>query len=118
MKNIEVKNISKDMIIVQNGEIADTFLTRLKGLLGRQGLDEGQGLVIKPCNSVHMIGMKFPIDVIFVDKDDVVCHIIEDLAPGKIGPVIKESAYVVEVPVGTVKRSNTGVGDKIAVRNL
>jgi uncharacterized membrane protein (UPF0127 family) len=118
MITINVINTSKNTLLIAHGAKADTFLTRLKGLLGKKGLEEGQGLVIKPCNSVHMIWMKFPIDVIFVDKDDVVCHIIEDLSPGKIGPVIKESAYVVEVRVGTVKRTKTEVGDIIKVSNI
>ena len=60
---------------------ADTLLSRLKGLLGTDSLPAGQGLLIKPCNSVHMIGMKYAIDVVFVDSQFAVLKTVSCLKP-------------------------------------
>ena len=60
-------------------EIADGFLNRLLGLMGRKKLPQGHGLLLLPCNSVHMLFMKFPIDVVYVDENFVVKKIVRNL---------------------------------------
>jgi hypothetical protein len=91
-----LKNVTQDTVILSNLEVATTFLSRLKGLLGRNSLDASSGLLINPCNSVHCFFMKFPIDVAFVDKDNQVCHIITGMKPGKISPIVRRAKYVIE----------------------
>lgn len=110
----KILNLSQDTILLENIKIADSFFTRLKGLLGRTELLQGEGLIIKPCNSVHTIGMKFPIDVAFVDKNHIVNHIIIKMNSGKFSPIIKKAAYVIEARAGTFE-GRLDIGDKVNI---
>lgn len=113
MKKVIVKNRTKNNIFLKEAEVADTFFTRLRGLLGRKSLDMDTGLVITSCNSIHMIGMKFPIDVIFLDKDKIVCHVLPNMKIMQVSPIIKNAQYAIECPVGTIKSKNIEINDKI-----
>lgn len=110
-----INNLSKENKLLDDVKIADSFSTRLKGLLGKSGLEPGEGLVIKPCNSIHTFGMKFPIDVAFVDKNDVVVHIMHSVPKGKTSPIIKGAKYVIEARAGDFKARNLEVGDRIEI---
>jgi len=93
-------NITKETEILNKVESAETFLTRLKGLLGRASLEQGSGIVIDPCNSVHCFFMRFPIDVAFVDKDNKVLNVISNMKPWSISPIVLKSKYVIESNAG------------------
>jgi uncharacterized membrane protein (UPF0127 family) len=82
--------------------------------MGRPSIPENTGLMIKPCNSVHCFFMKFPIDVIFLDKEDRVVHIAEGMTPGSISPIVKGANYVIEANAITLS-GNIMIGDKIKV---
>ena len=110
---MKVLNISKNSIIGENLSLADTFLSRTLGLIPRNSLANGEGLIIDPCNSIHMFFMRFPIDVLFIDKKNVVVYSIENIKPWTISRVVWNAKYVVELPVGTIERTGTKVGDKI-----
>lgn len=84
-------------VLVASVKHANHFWSRLKGLLGKKNLDVREGLLIEPCNSVHCIGMKFSIAVIYLSKDNQILHLIPELAPGKLGPVIRGSRRVLEL---------------------
>lgn len=101
-------------VILEDLRIADTFYARFRGLMGRPSIPENAGLMIKPCNSVHCFFMKFPIDVIFLDKDDRVVHIAGSMKPGSISPVVKRAKYVIEANSMTLS-GNIMIGDKIKV---
>lgn len=111
----KIMNLTIGNIILEKVEIANSFFTRLKGLLGRERLEKKEGLIIKPCNSVHTIGMKFPIDVAFVNNDDEIIHIIYSMFPGKFSHVIKNSKYVIEVNAGVFRNQGLKIGDKIKI---
>lgn len=111
----EIYNLSKGNKLLDNVKIADSFFTRLKGLLGESGLRPGEGLVIKPCNSIHTFGMKFPIDVAFVDKNNMIVHIMEDIPKGKMSPIVKGAKYVIETRAGEYKAKGLEVGDIIEI---
>ena len=83
-------------VILDDLQIADTFIARFRGLMGMPSLPENVGLMIKPCNSVHCFFMKFPIDVIFVDKEDRIVHIAEGMKPGSLSPIVGKANYVIE----------------------
>ena len=74
-----VQNDTRQSELADKVELAASFGARLKGLLGRDGLPEGQGLWIDPCNSVHTFFMRFPIDVLFLDKSQRVVRVLIDL---------------------------------------
>ncbi len=92
---------------------ADTFWLRLKGLLGKSGLEEGEGLWLFPCHQVHMLGMRFPLSVWFLDQKGFVCAIADELEPMRISPNVKGASSAIEFPAGWAELSGTIVGDKL-----
>ncbi|MBW8384265.1 MAG: DUF192 domain-containing protein [Youngiibacter sp.] len=100
--------------ILGNVEKADTFVSRFKGLLGRESLDSDCGLIIEPCNSIHCFFMKFPIDVAFVDKDNQVIKVIKDMKPYSLSPIVSGSRFVIEANSGAFE-GKLKEGDKISV---
>src|SRR5262245_5151607 len=83
---------------------AHTHWTRLRGLLGTRGLEPGHGLWIKPCNQVHMFGMRYAIDVVFLDDEGRVLRMVHDLQPNRISPRVAGATSVLELPAGTLAR--------------
>lgn len=106
-----------DTIIGNNIEIADNFLTRLRGLMFRKELPNGCGLLIYPCNSIHMFCMNFPIDVLFVNKQDEIIDYLENFEINKVSKIYPSSKYVVELPAGTIKNKNIKKNQKILLEN-
>jgi len=92
--------------------MADTFFSRLKGLLGRTGLDPGHCLVLKPCKSIHTLLMKFPIDIIFLSAEGQVVN-LATIPPFRFSPVIPKSHIVLELPAGTLEKTGTSTGDTV-----
>lgn len=109
---MKIINQTKGAIISQQTRMADTFFSRLKGLLGTASLPEGQGLIIRPCNSIHTFGMRYDIDVLFVDGHNQVRKIVSAIAPGKIA-MCRSSEYVIELPAGTAEATGTEIGDQL-----
>jgi len=105
-----IGNSSRETIVADQVKLANTFWQRLKGLLGTRLLPLGQGLIIKPCNSVHTFGMGYPIDVLFVDGNHCIIKIVENMLPSKMS-MSSGSQYVVELPAGTAHRTACCVGD-------
>lgn len=95
--------------------LADSFLKRMKGLLGRKRFDEGEALWIRPCKSVHTIGMRFPIDVVFLDKSNVVIAIKKNLPSNRFTGLYLRAASVLELPAGTLQAAGIKVGDRLEI---
>lgn len=113
---IAILNASRGTPIAVNVEVATNVWDRFRGLMLRSHFPEGSGLVIDRCSSIHMFFMRFPIDVLYLDRDDRVVRIQEHVKPWRIGPLwTKNARCVVELPAGTVARTNTNVGDRIQV---
>jgi len=100
-------------VILENAEVADNFISRFLGLMGKNDLPEDAGLIIKPCNSVHCFFMRFPIDVIFVDSNDRVVHIMPAMKPREISPIVKKAKYVIESNAHTLSEK-LRIGDEIS----
>ncbi|AFV01327.1 hypothetical protein UNSWDHB_196 [Dehalobacter sp. UNSWDHB] len=96
--------------------LADTFFTRLRGLLGTRQLDDFHGMLINPCNQVHMIGMRYPLSVWFVSKDLKIVKIIDNLSPKKVSPCIKDAAFVLEFPHNWADFTGSMEGDKLEIQ--
>ncbi len=93
-------------------EIADNAWKRLKGLMFRDRLDSGRGLFLAPCNSIHMMFMRFAIDAVYVDKDYRIKKIVRGLRPW-IGLSMCLGAFgVLEIPSGDADKFNLKVGQK------
>jgi len=100
--------------VVTRGRMAKTFWARLAGLLGTPPLQPGEGLLLEPCNSIHMFFMAYPIDAIYLDGDNVVLRIAPRLAPWRIGPTVRRGRRVLELPAGQADRCGVQVGDRFA----
>jgi len=91
-------------------EVAATRATRRRGLLGRESLGATEGLLLSPCKAVHTVGMRFPIDVIFIDRDGRAVRIVPALAPWRIAMSARAKA-VIELAAGQAEASDIRVGD-------
>jgi len=112
---ITIVNESRGAVIADKAEVAASFWSRGKGLIGRKSLAEGYGLVIRPCGSIHMFFMSIPLDVLHVDKEGRIIKILHEIKPWRVGPIVFKSKWVVELPAGTARRSGTEEGDIVAV---
>ena len=102
----------KQSLIIQ-GRLANTFWLRLRGLLGAASLEKGEGLILAGEKSIHTLFMKFPIDVVYVDKNYKVIRADTNMVPYRLGPLVTQSAYVLEMPVGTIAETATERGDQL-----
>ena len=101
------------MILMIKIKIADKFFSRLLGLMFKKNLESNHGLLIFPCNSIHMLFMRFSIDAVYVDKNFVIKKIVKNLKP-YIGFSICLNAYaVLEIVAGEADRLNYKVGQKL-----
>jgi uncharacterized membrane protein (UPF0127 family) len=95
--------------------VADTHAGRLRGLLGRRRLRPNEGLWMVPSRGIHTIGLLFAIDVIYLDEEKRVLHLIENLGPFRLSPVKMNCASVLELPVRTIFESETQPGDQLVI---
>lgn len=94
-------------------EVADSFFSRLRGLMGRSDLTDRQGLLIAPCSSIHMCFMRFPIDAVYINRDYEILKIVSGLHPW-LGLSWCPGAWaVIELKSGESKRYGLAVGDKL-----
>jgi len=112
---LRVTNITRDVVVGENIELADTSLKRLFGLLGRRGLDAGGGLWIKPSSGVHTFFMAFKIDVIGLDRNLKVIRLWRCLAPFRVTSVSMKMQSVIELPCGTITQTQTRIGDVMEI---
>jgi uncharacterized protein len=110
-----IRNITRNTVLTNQCDHARSFFARLKGLQLKKDLPAGSGMLITPCNSIHMFFMRFPIDAIFLDKDQNVLYIEEDIKPWRISKVIKNSRSVLELPAGTAKATGTILCDRLEI---
>jgi uncharacterized protein len=86
----------------------------MKGLLGRRGLDDGEGLLIRPTSSIHMFFMRFPIDAVFLDRELRILKIVPDLKPWRIAGK-KEAKQVLEMGAGEAARRGLEPGQQLVL---
>jgi len=106
-------NVTKGTWLASGLEVADSFGKRLLGLLGRTHLPAPRGLWIKPCDSIHTIGMLFSIDVLFLDRERRVVRAIHHLAPFRLVFTVKTASSVIELPAGMIRQTQTEEGDVV-----
>lgn len=94
---------------------ADTHLARLKGLLGRSRLSSDDGIWVAPSQGIHTIGLRFAIDLIYLDADFRVIHLIESLGTFRIAPIRMNCSSVLEMPIRTIYGSQTQVDDVLLI---
>ena len=110
-------NRTRQAYLATHITLAATHWSRFCGLMctATAEFGPGNGLWIVPCRGVHSFAMKFPIDVIYLDRRKCVVHIEENLRPWRIARLSFETASVLELPAGTLRSSRTTVGDEIDI---
>jgi uncharacterized protein len=117
---VYVYNKTRETFVATEAIVADSYVRRLVGLLGKteRWAKLGTGLWIVPSRGVHTIGMLFPIDLIFLNKDKEVVHLEEYVRPFRISRVSLKASSVLELPSHTIYRSGTQVGDRFEISSL
>ncbi len=110
-----VMNTTRGTTVGDCIELADTSMTRMVGLLRRQGLGAGEGLWIRPSSGVHTFGMRFSIDVVGLDKELRIVKLWRCLRPFRITSVSLRLKSVIELPCGVITQSRMEVGDQLQV---
>ena len=114
---MEIFNSTKKTFLAKKTLVARSFFSRLAGLTVRNNLGRQEALMIPGCRAIHMLFMKFAIDVVFVDKTGCVAGQIKSLRPFSFSPVFFKADYVIELPTGTIEASRTEIGDRIEIRD-
>jgi uncharacterized membrane protein (UPF0127 family) len=112
-KHLRVFNNSRARVLGERVRVADSSITRFVGLLGRTGLSPSEGLLIRPSNGVHTLGMLFTIDVLLIDKAGVILTLYHSLRPFRITRLNWKSAAALEFPSGILKQTGTEPGDQL-----
>jgi uncharacterized membrane protein (UPF0127 family) len=112
-----VHNETRNTVLAESADVADSGAARRRGLLGRNGLSRGQGLWIVPCEAVHTWGMRFSIDVVYLDRGGKVRKIRTALRPWRLSMCLSAHS-VLELPGGVADESGTRVGDQLRISVL
>ncbi|HEY1366818.1 MAG TPA: DUF192 domain-containing protein [Gaiellaceae bacterium] len=101
-------------VVCERCAIADGFLSRLRGLLGRRELPRGEGMLFRPTSSVHTSFMRFPIDVVFLDRELAVTKIVARLKPWRAAAA-RRSHIALELAAGEADRRRLTVGERLLI---
>ncbi len=107
---LKIANLTRQTILADRVEVADSAANRNKGLLGRRGLEVGEGLWIVPCSAVHTFGMRFTIDLVYIGRDKRVKKVCNSVPPWHMSSCITAHS-VVELASGIVCATQTKAGD-------
>jgi uncharacterized membrane protein (UPF0127 family) len=106
-----VGNTARNTILGETIEVASTAAQKVRGLLGRECLEDGQGLLFKGASSLHTFFMRFPIDIVYTDRQGKVLKAASDVKPFKLVAAPLRAYYAIELPAGAIARSGTRQGD-------
>jgi uncharacterized membrane protein (UPF0127 family) len=113
-RHVEVRNRTRDGVLLGDRiRVADRWWPRLRGLLGHPAPGEGEGLLLTPCRGVHMVGMRYALDVVLADARGRVVACFQELSPGRTTGMLRGARHALEVPVGTIGRTGTVPGDEL-----
>ena len=114
-RQVKVMSLKNQTLIADKCKVAESFVDRLRGLIGRASLQEGEGMLFPKCNDIHMWFMSIPIDVVFLEEGRVTSF-RRSLKPWRPLPVRDGRASdTLELPVGTIDRCAIGIGDELCI---
>ena len=112
---MKIINKTRQCILADNVKVADSFLSRMVGLLNRESLANREALIITHCQSIHMFFMRFAIDVIFLDKSDRVVGLEKNIKPFCLSRIYFKANNAVEFSSGVIDQSKTELGDQLDI---
>ena len=113
---MKIINQTRNIILADKARSADSFLSRLVGLLNCSGLGQGEALVLSPSNSIHSFFMRFTFDAIFLNRDQKVIALIPKFKPFRISQVYFAAITTIELPSGAIHASKTQLEDEIKIQ--
>lgn len=114
MSTIQVVNQTRGTVLGDSVRLADDLPSRMRGFLFRSAPTAGEGILLSPCRAVHMFGVRFPLDVVFISDDGQVVAVYRDLAPWRRSAVHGSALHALELPAGTIRATDTAVGDELS----
>ena len=110
-------NRTREAYLATQLRIAETHWSRFRGLMcaDASSFPAGRGLWLVPSRGVHTFAMRFPIDVLYLDRDKTVVHLEQNLKPWRMAPVRMNAISVLELPENTLGSTRTAVGDVIEI---
>ena len=115
MKYVRVVNVTQGTELAREVRVATSLRARVIGLLGTRTLPRGEGLWISPCRMIHTLGMRYPIDILFLDRRSVVIH-QRTLPPWRLSRWVGRARGVLELPAGVLKLTRTRRGDRLQMK--
>jgi uncharacterized membrane protein (UPF0127 family) len=106
-------NRDRDTVLADKLVRARSIVARTRGLMGVPSLPTGGGIYLDGDNAIHTCFMRFPIDVAFVDRDARVLHVVFGMVPWRISRIVWRARGILELPPGTLERTQTRVGDRL-----
>jgi uncharacterized membrane protein (UPF0127 family) len=107
----------KEKILSENIALADTFGNRVIGLMFRESPKDSDGLLLEPCNSIHTFFMRYPLDVVFLNRGDVVVKVIRNLRPWRMTPIYFRARKTLELPAGKLP-ADVREGDQLEISHV
>ena len=121
IRELAARNLTRDTVLARHLGVADGLWGKFMGLMGRPSLDTDAGLWLPDSNGIHMMFMRFPIDAVFVGRRDAdgSCRVVSVhrglRAWTGLVPLVRGAHGVLELPVGTIDRTATHVGDTLVL---
>jgi uncharacterized protein len=110
-----VYNQTRECFLSLNVTAADTIFSRLRGLIGRLKLRSDEGIWVVPSRGIHTLGLLFPLDLIYLDENYRVIHLVEYFPSFRIAPLKTQAESVLELPTHTIYSSQTQPGDELVI---
>lgn len=114
---MEIIHKTTNETIAKNAKLANSMLERMLGLMFKKEMKNMDALILEPCNSIHNMFVRFPLDVIFLSRSNKVVKIIRNFKPWRISGIYLRAYRVVEMPAGKLS-SNIAEGDELEVRGV
>jgi hypothetical protein len=112
---MKIINRSRNTVLADKARVADSFISRLVGLLNCSGLNPGEALIISPSNSIHSFFMRFTFDALFLDRKGQVVALAPGFKPFRVGQIYFRAVSTIELPAGVIQASKTQLKDDIAI---
>lgn len=114
MIRIQVTNMTRGTVLGGDVQLADEIWSRARGFLFRSEPGHGEGMLLSPCQGIHMFGLRYALDVVFIDEQGRVVALHPELQPWRWTSLHRTAMHGLELPVGTIDRSDTRVGDVLS----
>jgi uncharacterized protein len=110
-----VYNQTRECFLSLGVNAADTIFSRLRGLIGKFRLRFDEGLWVVPSSGIHTVGVLFPVDLVYLDEQYRVIHVVESFPTFRISPLRTQASSVLELPTHTIYSSQTQPGDQLVI---